>query len=31
VAKTLLAAGIEGVSFTPGNPFGVRGGLQISF
>jgi len=26
-----FANGIEGVSFTPGNPFGVRGGLQIFF
>lgn len=25
------ADGIDGVSFTPGNPFGVRGGLQVFF
>ncbi len=26
-----FADGIEGLTFTPGSPFGVRGGLQIFF
>ncbi|MEO8602603.1 MAG: TonB-dependent receptor plug domain-containing protein [bacterium] len=30
-SEPIDAAGIEGVSFTPGNPFGVRGGIQIFF
>ena len=30
-AQNFFSDGIEGVSFTPGNPFGIRGGLQISF
>jgi hypothetical protein len=30
-SQGFASQGIEGVSFTPGNPFGVRGGLQISF
>ena len=30
-AQNFFSDGIEGVSFTPGNPFGVRGELQISF
>ncbi len=30
-AQNFFSDGIEGVSFTPGNPFGVRAGLQISF
>ncbi len=29
--RTRFADGIDGISFTPGNPFGVRGGLQIFF
>lgn len=27
----VFADGVEGISFTPGNPFAVRGGLQIFF
>jgi outer membrane receptor protein involved in Fe transport len=30
-AENLVANGIDGVSFTPGNPIGVRAGLQVSF
>jgi hypothetical protein len=30
-AMNTYADGIDGVSFTPGNPFGARGGLQIFF
>jgi hypothetical protein len=30
-AMPIAADGIDGVSFTPGNPFGVRGGIQIFF
>jgi hypothetical protein len=30
-AMPAFADGIDGISFTPGNPFGVRGGLQIFF
>ncbi|MFN8644773.1 MAG: TonB-dependent receptor plug domain-containing protein [Candidatus Binatia bacterium] len=30
-AMGTYADGIDGVSFTPGNPFGVRGGLQVFF
>ena len=30
-AQDFVATGIDGISFTPGNPIGVRAGLQVSF
>jgi hypothetical protein len=27
----LFADGIDSITFTPGNPFAIRGGLQIFF
>ena len=30
-SQNFTAAGIDGISFTPGSPFNVRGGLQIFF
>lgn len=30
-AQNAFADGSDDVSFTPGNPFGVRGGLQVFF
>jgi len=28
---SILADGVDGITFTPGNPFNVRGGLQVFF
>ena len=30
-SENLVANGIDGVSFTPSSPIGVRAGLQVSF